>query len=130
MTAYRFMLNGVWTPETSLISMPHSSNISLTDSLKSSQRQAFYEGHKDIALIMILVVFLFPLFGVYISGLLGAAVGMIISISAYFLTPYVKLKIGAWRWKRTLGPSYPSVPYSKNRPKIYKIAGAKVNALN
>ena len=70
------------------------SDLSLSDSLKSDQRKAFYEGHKDIALIMILVVFLFPLFGVYISGLLGAALGMVISIAAYFLTPYVSYKLG------------------------------------
>ena len=61
----------------------------LSDSLKSKQRQAFYEEHKNIALLMILVVFLFPLFGVYISGLLGAALGMATSIIAYFLTPYI-----------------------------------------
>jgi len=71
------------------------SDISLTDSLKSDQRKAFYEAHKNIALIMILVMFLFPLFGVYISGLLGAALGMIISIGAYFLTPYVTLTLRA-----------------------------------
>ena len=71
------------------------SDVSLSDSLKSDQRKAFYEGHKDIALIMILVVFLFPLFGVYINGLLGAALGMGISIAAYFLTPYVSYKLGA-----------------------------------
>jgi len=70
------------------------SDLSLSDSLKSAQRQAFYEGHRDIAKIMILVVFLFPLFGVYISGLLGAAVGMLLSLIAYFLTPYVTLKLG------------------------------------
>lgn len=69
--------------------------VSLSDSLKSAQRQAFYEGHRDIAKIMILVVFLFPLFGVYISGLLGAALGMILSLFAYFLTPYVTMKLGA-----------------------------------
>ncbi len=71
------------------------SDVSLSDSLKSAQRQGFYEGHKDIALVMILVVFLFPLFGVYISGLLGAALGMLLSLLAYFLTPYVTLKLGA-----------------------------------
>ncbi len=75
--------------------MALSSDVSLTDSLKSDQRKAFYEAHKNIALIMILVMFLFPLFGVYISGLLGAALGMIISIGAYFLTPYVTLTLGA-----------------------------------
>ncbi len=70
------------------------SNLTLSDSLKSKQRQAFYERHKHIALLMILVVFLFPLFGVYISGLLGAALGMGLSIGAYFLTPYIKSTFG------------------------------------
>ena len=36
------------------------SDLSFADSLKSDQRKAFYEGHKDLALIMILVVFLLP----------------------------------------------------------------------
>lgn len=70
-------------------------NNPLTDSLKSGERKAFYEGHKNIAVIMLLVMFSFPLFGVYISGLLGAAIGMFISIVTYFLTPYVTLKLGA-----------------------------------
>jgi len=71
------------------------STVSLTDSLKSNQRKAFYEGHKNIALIMILIMFVFPLFGVYISGLLGAALGMLISVVTYFLTPYVTLQLSA-----------------------------------
>ncbi len=70
------------------------SDPTLSDSLKSKHRQAFYEGHKNIALLMILVMFLFPLFGVYISGLLGAALGMCLSIGAYFLTPYIKSTFG------------------------------------
>jgi uncharacterized membrane protein len=74
--------------------MAHHSNLPLGDSLKTDRRKAFYETHKDIALVMILVVFLFPIFGVYVSGLLGAALGMIISIAAYFLTPYVILNLG------------------------------------
>ncbi|MDH5586019.1 MAG: hypothetical protein OEZ05_05265 [Nitrospirota bacterium] len=68
-------------------------NISLGNSLKSANRLAFYEGHKEIAKLMILVVFLFPLFGVYISGLLGAVVGLFLSLVAYFLTPYVILNL-------------------------------------
>lgn len=70
------------------------SDVSLGDSLKSTQRQAFYERRKNVALIMILVVFLFPLFGVYISGFLGAGLGMLISIAAYFLAPYIILSLG------------------------------------
>ena len=73
--------------------MTHPSDLSFLDSLKTDQRKAFYESHKDIALVMVLVVFLFPLFGVYVIGLLGAALGMVISIAAYFLTPYLTLKL-------------------------------------
>jgi len=69
--------------------MPFPSQLSLSDSLKSTQRQKFYEEHKDIARVMILIVFLFPIFGVYISGLLGAALGMILSIVGYLLAPYL-----------------------------------------
>jgi len=68
-------------------------DISFSHSLKSDQRKAFYESHKNVALIMILVMFFFPLSGMYISGLLGAALGMFISIIIYFLTPYVTLKL-------------------------------------
>ena len=74
--------------------MAHPSDLSFIDSLKTDRRKAFYETHKDIAQVMVFVVFLFPLFGVYVSGLLGAALGMLISIAAYFLTPYVTLQLG------------------------------------
>ena len=70
------------------------SQVSLLNSLKSTQRQAFYEGHKEVAILMIFVVFLFPLFGVYINGFLGAGLGMLISIAAYFLAPYIILSLG------------------------------------
>jgi nitrate reductase NapE component len=70
-------------------------DISFADSLKRDQRRAFYEAHKDIALVMILVVFLFPIVGVNASGLLGAVWGVVISILAYYLMPYVTLKLGA-----------------------------------
>jgi len=75
--------------------MALSPDISFADSLKRDQRRAFYEAHKDIALVMILVVFLFPIVGVNASGLLGAVWGVVISILAYYLMPYVTLKLGA-----------------------------------
>lgn len=68
-------------------------NVSLSDSFNKTHRLAFYEGHKKVAMVMILVLFLFPLFGVYISGLLGAAVGLLLSLVAYFLTPYITMKL-------------------------------------
>ncbi len=74
--------------------MTPPSKFTLSQSLKNQERQVFYESHKDLAKVMILIVFFFPLFGVYISGLLGAAIGMLISILAYFLTPYIRQKLG------------------------------------
>ena len=82
-------------PYCSRSSMALPPDISFADSLKRDQRRAFYEAHKDIALVMILVVFLFPIVGVNASGLLGAVWGVVISILAYYLMPYVTLKLGA-----------------------------------
>lgn len=67
-----------------------------TDLLKNEQRTAFYERHKGIALGMIIIVFLFPLAGVFFNGLAGAALGMLISVVAYYLAPYALLKLGKW----------------------------------
>jgi hypothetical protein len=71
-------------------------DLSLADSFKSDRRKAFYERHKGIALVMILIVFLLPLIGVFVSGLSGAALGMLISVLAYYLAPYALLKLGGW----------------------------------
>jgi hypothetical protein len=38
---------------------------------------------------MVLLLFLLPFVGLYVTGLLGAVVGFLLSIAAYFLTPYV-----------------------------------------
>lgn len=45
---------------------------------------------------MILIVFLFPLIGVFAKGLPGAALGMVSSVLAYYLAPYALLKLGGW----------------------------------
>jgi hypothetical protein len=70
--------------------------LSFSDSLKSDRRAAFYERHKGLALAMILIVFLLPLVGVFVSGLSGAVLGMLISVAAYYLAPYALLKLGRW----------------------------------
>ncbi len=67
-----------------------------SDSLKNEQRTAFYERHKGVALGMIVIVFALPLLGVVWNGLAGAALCMLISVVAYYLTPYVLLKLGKW----------------------------------
>lgn len=76
--------------------MSLSPDLSFTDSLKSDRRQAFYEHHKGIALGMILVVFLLPLIGVFMSGLSGAVSGVVISVLSFYLAPYALLKLGQW----------------------------------
>lgn len=78
------------------VSMALPPDLSLTDSFKNDRRKAFYERHKGVALVMILIVFLLPLIGVFMSGLSGAALGMLISVLAYYLAPYALLKLGGW----------------------------------
>ena len=67
--------------------------LSFTDSLKEPQRREFYECHKSIAVAMILVVFLLPFVGLFITGLFWAVLGVVVSVLAYYLTPYVVLKL-------------------------------------
>ena len=45
---------------------------------------------------MILILFLFPLIGVFAKGLSGAVLGVLISVLAYYLAPYSLLKLGEW----------------------------------
>lgn len=75
--------------------MPLSSDLSFTDSLKSHHRREFYEQHKLLAMVMILVVFLFPFAGLLVNGLFGAVLGTLLSFAAYYLAPYVWLKLTA-----------------------------------
>ena len=69
------------------------SELSFANSLKSDQRQRFYERHKPIAVVMILIVFLLPIVGVFVTGLSGAVLGVIVSAAGYLLTPYAVLKL-------------------------------------
>lgn len=43
---------------------------------------------------MILIVFFSPFAGLYVTGLFGAVLGLLLSMAAYYLTPYVWLKLG------------------------------------
>lgn len=72
------------------------SELSFADSLKSDQRNGFYERHKPIAVVMILTVFLLPIVGVFVMGLPGGVLGAIISVAGYLLTPYAVLKLRGW----------------------------------
>ena len=73
--------------------MNRPSDLSFTDSLKSNERTGFYERHKPIAVVMILIVFLLPIAGVFAVGLSGGVLGVIVSAAAYLLTPYAVLKL-------------------------------------
>lgn len=74
--------------------MPSSSGLSLIDSFNSERRRRFYESHRSLALLMILIVFLSPFAGLYVAGLFGAVIGVLLSFAAYYLTPYLWLTIG------------------------------------
>jgi hypothetical protein len=73
--------------------MNRHSELSFTDSLKSEERRGFYERNKLVAVLMILIVFLLPILAVFMWGLLGAVLGVLLSIAAYYLTPYAVLKL-------------------------------------
>lgn len=74
--------------------MPPPSELSFTDSLASEQRQTFYERRRFLAILMILIVLFAPFAGVYVAGLLGAGLGVLLSIALYYLMPYIWLKVG------------------------------------
>jgi hypothetical protein len=74
--------------------MPGTSDYSFTESFNSEHRRRFYEGHRSLALLMILVVFLSPFAGLYVAKLFGAVLGVLISFAAYYLTPFIWRKVG------------------------------------
>jgi hypothetical protein len=43
---------------------------------------------------MILIVFLSPFAGLYVANLFGAVIGVLLSFLAYYVTPYIWLKVG------------------------------------
>ena len=75
------------------VSVGLQSELSFADSMKHEQRQRFYERHKSIAVAMILIVFLLPIAGVFVTGLSGAVLGVLVSAAGYLLTPYAVLKL-------------------------------------
>jgi hypothetical protein len=62
------------------------------NSFSDEARRKFYEGHHSLALFMLLLVFAAPFAGLYVAGILGVVVGVLVSAAAYVLTPYV------WKW--------------------------------
>ncbi|MGZ9274137.1 MAG: hypothetical protein ACXW34_05285 [Nitrospira sp.] len=76
---------------TALMAPP--ADLSFAECLTSAQRADFYERHKPLAVGMILAVFFLPFVGLFAGGLLGVVAGVIISIVAYYLTPFVVHKL-------------------------------------
>lgn len=61
-------------------------------SFSTESCRIFYEDHRSLALFMLLIVFMAPFAGLYVTGLLGVVVGVLVSAAAYVLTP------GLWKW--------------------------------
>lgn len=68
--------------------------LSLSESLTLERRMAFYERHKPIAVVMILLVFLLPFAGLFAYGLIGSVAGVILSVVSYYLAPYLLSRLG------------------------------------
>jgi len=73
--------------------MPSPLVMSFTDSLKYVQRRAFYDRHQLLAVLMILIVLILPFVGLVVSGLFGVIAGALVSFAAFYLMPYVSLKL-------------------------------------
>ena len=74
--------------------MSDRSGLSLAESLTADHRRTFYERHRSLAILMILILFLAPFAGLYITGLLGAVTGVGLSVAAYVLLPPLWLLLG------------------------------------
>ena len=61
--------------------------------VEGEERKRFYERNKPIAVLMIVIVLMLPIVGAFVRGLSGAVLGLAISVLAYYLTPYVVLKL-------------------------------------
>lgn len=64
------------------------------NSFNSECRRRFYEGHRSLALLLILIVFLSPFAGLYVASIFGAVIGVLLSFAAYYLTPFIWRTIG------------------------------------
>ena len=64
------------------------SNHSFTEALSRDTRQAFYDRHPPIAHVMHLMLFLLPLAGYLVRGMVGAVLGLTLFSLCYYLMPY------------------------------------------
>lgn len=80
---------------------------SFIEALTSDTRQAFYDQHKPIAHVMHLMVFLLPLAGVVVRGMVGGVLGLTLFLLCYYLMPYARRlarRTLSWRSDRGVGP--------------------------
>ncbi|WP_455378428.1 hypothetical protein [Petrachloros mirabilis] len=75
------------------MTMPDPSELSFLDLLTDDKRLRFYESHRSVAAIMIVIVFIAPFVGLYAGELWGVAIGVLLSVVVYYLTPYFWLKL-------------------------------------
>jgi hypothetical protein len=80
--AYALTWNVFYTPP-----MPDPSGLSVTESLTGHHHRMFYERHRSLALLMVLILFLAPFAGLSVTGLLGSVVGVVLPVAAYYLIP-------------------------------------------
>ena len=66
---------------------------SIKSSVGTDRRKDFYEKHKFIAVLMIVMIFSFPILGVFTMGVSGLLLGVAGSISAYYVLPYAITKM-------------------------------------
>ena len=66
---------------------------SFKDSLTAERRRDFYERHKALAVLMVLIVFICPILGVFLKGVPGLILGVVIPVVGYYLIPYVVLRL-------------------------------------
>ena len=74
--------------------MSDRSTLSFTEALTGDHRRRFYERHRSLALLMILILLLAPFAGLYVTGLLGSILGVVLSVAAYYVTPALWLMFG------------------------------------
>jgi len=67
---------------------------SFAEALGGDRRRRFYEHHRFLALMMILILLLAPFAGLYVTGLLGALSGLVLSVAAYYLIPLLSVLLG------------------------------------
>lgn len=60
--------------------------------LTADARRTFYAQHRAVAIVLIALVFIAPFVGLYLAGLLGAAIAVGLSALVYSLMPLL------WQW--------------------------------